>query len=76
MLDLSRMDSEFPLVRAAHDRNDETIDRIAPIRVPDIIYQDILLVLLYLYGLPKHHYNRAWKTQWQAMYSRNENHSI
>jgi hypothetical protein len=23
-----RMDTEFPLVRAAHDRNDETLERI------------------------------------------------
>lgn len=28
MYDLNRMDSEFPLVREAHDRNDEVIDRI------------------------------------------------
>ena len=28
MLDPTRMDSECPLMRAAHDRNDETIDRI------------------------------------------------
>jgi hypothetical protein len=28
MYDPNRMDSEFPLVRAAHERNDETIDRI------------------------------------------------
>jgi hypothetical protein len=28
MYDPNRMDSEFPLVRAAHNRNDEVIDRI------------------------------------------------
>ncbi len=28
MYDPERMDSEFPLVREAHDRNDETVDRI------------------------------------------------
>jgi hypothetical protein len=28
MYDPTRMDSEFPLVRAAHEKNDETIDRI------------------------------------------------
>lgn len=28
MYDPDRMDSEFPLVRAAHDRNDETLERI------------------------------------------------
>ncbi|MEA5451809.1 DNA methyltransferase [Leptolyngbya sp. CCNP1308] len=28
MYDPSRMDSEFPLVRAAHERNDETLERI------------------------------------------------
>jgi hypothetical protein len=28
MYDPNRMDSEFPLVRVAHERNDETIDRI------------------------------------------------
>ena len=28
MYDPARMDSEFPLVRAAHDRNDETLERI------------------------------------------------
>jgi len=28
MYDRDRMDSEFPLVRAAHERNDETLERI------------------------------------------------
>ena len=28
MYDPQRMDSEFPLVRQAHDRNDETLERI------------------------------------------------
>lgn len=28
MYDPARMDSEFPLVREAHDRNDETLERI------------------------------------------------
>ncbi|MCU0570445.1 MAG: hypothetical protein MUF49_28215 [Oculatellaceae cyanobacterium Prado106] len=28
MYDPNRMDSEFPLVREAHDRNDETLERI------------------------------------------------
>jgi hypothetical protein len=28
MYDPNRMDSEFPLVRHAHDRNDETLERI------------------------------------------------
>jgi hypothetical protein len=28
MYDPTRMDSEFPLVREAHNRNDEVIDRI------------------------------------------------
>ena len=28
MYDPDRMDIEFPLVREAHDRNDETLDRI------------------------------------------------
>jgi hypothetical protein len=28
MYDPTRMDSEFPLVRAAHEKNDEVIDRI------------------------------------------------
>jgi hypothetical protein len=28
MYDRDRMDTEFPLVREAHDRNDEVLDRI------------------------------------------------
>jgi hypothetical protein len=33
MYDRDRMDSEFPLVRAAHERNDETLERMALIIV-------------------------------------------